>query len=135
MKSRIYLSVAIALAVSACTTGSYVTTGYVDDIYFNPGDVPPPVALEETPQQKENVGLKSADRLIIGEIKENEEGSKTMNNYIFDGRDASEYADAQLYNMEQMELEGSDTTIYYDDNEVKYVIKKYSDILKGYISG
>lgn len=50
-----------------------------------------------------------------------------MNNYILDGQDAGEYVDAQLYNMDQMELQGSDTTIYYDDNEVKYVINNYYD--------
>ncbi len=127
MKIRIYLSVAIALVISACTTGSYVSTSYVDDIYFNPGDVPPPVALEETTQQEADANLKSADRLIISEIRDNEEGSKTMNNYIFDEQDAGEYVDAQLYNMDQMQLEGSDTTIYYDDNEVKYVINNYYD--------
>lgn len=127
MKTKIYLLAAIALVISACSTGSFVSTGYVDGIYFNPGDVPPPVLDEEARVQEEPETLKSGDRVIISEITDNEEGSKTMNNYILDGQDAGEYVDAQLYNMDQMELQGSDTTIYYDDNEVKYVINNYYD--------
>lgn len=127
MKTKFFLVAAIALILSACTTGSYVSTGFVDGIYFNPADVPPPVVMEESPQIVEEEAEKSARRIIISEIRENDEGSQTMNNYIFDGEDAGEYVDAQLYNMDQMQLEGSDTTVYYDENEVKYVINNYYD--------
>ena len=48
-----------------------------------------------------------------------------MNNYIFEGTEDD--VDALLYNMEQMDLEGSDTTVYYNDDEVKYVINNYYD--------
>lgn len=125
MKTKNYLIATIALVFSACTTGSYVTSRYVDDIYFDPANIPPPVVLDEKPEKEAPAGEKSASRLIISEITDNEEGGKTMNNYVFDGRDAGSYADAQLYNLEQMELEGSDTTVYYDDNEIKYVINNY----------
>lgn len=127
MKTKFFLVAAIALILSACTTGSYVSTGFVDGIYFNPADVPPPVVMEESPQIVEEEAEKSARRIIISEIRENDEGSQTMNNYIFDGEDAGEYVDAQLYDMDQMQLEGSDTTVYYDENEVKYVINNYYD--------
>ena len=127
MKTNVYLTAAAALLLSACSTGSYVTTGYVDDIYFNPRDIPPPVMAEETIVNEEPARENAPDRLIISEITENEEGSKTMNNYIYDGKDANEYADAQLYNMQQMELEGSDTTVYYNDDDIKYVINNYYD--------
>jgi hypothetical protein len=127
MKTKIFLLAAVALAFSACSTGSFVSTGYVDGIYFNPGDVPPPVMAEEPQVQEQPETLKSGERVIISEITDNEEGGKTMNNYILDGQEAEEYVDAQLYNMDQMELQGSDTTIYYDDNEVKYVINNYYD--------
>jgi hypothetical protein len=63
--------------------------------------------------------------IIISEIRDNNEGSKTMNNYVFDGQDVGTYPDAQLYNLDQMELVETDTTIYYDENEVKYVINNY----------
>ena len=124
MKTKNYLIPLLALALSACSTGKFVSTGYVDDIYFNPQDVPPPVVMEEPPQKAEVSGG-SPDRVIISEITNNDEGSQTMNNYVFDGQDANRYADAQRYNMEQMQLEGSDTTVYYDDNEIKYVINNY----------
>ncbi len=127
MKTKIYLLVAIALVFSACTTGSFVSTGYVDGIYFNPADVPPPVMAEEVDVREEPVTVKSGERVIISEISDNEEGDKTMTNYVFDGEDAGEYVDAQMYNLDQMELEQSDTTIYYDDNEVRYVINNYYD--------
>ncbi|HNX79954.1 MAG TPA: hypothetical protein PKJ24_08720, partial [Prolixibacteraceae bacterium] len=124
MKTKNYLIPVLALALGACSTGKYVSTGYVDDIYFNPQDVPPPVVVEE-PVQQDNVRSGSPDRMIISQITKNDEGNQTMNNYIFDGQDANRYADAQRYNLEQMELENSDTTVYYDDNEIKYVINNY----------
>ena len=125
MKSKIVIFSAFALIVSACSTGSFVTSSYVDDVYFTPGSVPPPVVVSKSEPQSKDLRTKSADRFIISEIQDNEEGSKTMNNYIFDGEDAGSYADAQLYNLDQMELAQSDTTIYYDENEVKYVINNY----------
>ncbi len=125
MKSKLIIFSALALIFSACSTGSHVTTSWVDDIYFTPGDVPPPVLVDKTNQQERDLRTKSGERIIISEIKDNQEGSKTMSNYIFDGEDAGTYPDAQLYNLEQMDLVESDTTIYYDENEVKYVINNY----------
>lgn len=125
MKSKMIIIPVLALIFGACTTGSQLTTSWVDDIYFSPGDVPPPVVTANQDDSGNKVQKESDERIIISEIKGNQEGSKTMNNYIFDGQDAGEYADAQLYNMEQMELVGSDTTVYYDENEVKYVINNY----------
>ena len=124
MKSKWTLLGVIALLLGACTTGSYVTSNYSDDIYFNPADVPPPIAVEEV-SKKEALVEKSGNRMIISQIDENQDGSKTMNNYVFDG--SKEDADALRYDMEQMELEGSDTTVYYNDDEVKYVINNYYD--------
>ena len=125
MKSKIIIFSALALIISACSTGSYVTTSWVDDIYFSPGDVPPPVLTDKTSQPQKDLRTKSADRVIVSEIRDNTEGSKTMNNYVFDGQDVGSYSEAQLYNLDQMELVGTDTTIYYDENEVKYVINNY----------
>jgi hypothetical protein len=48
MKSRLTLIGAIAVILGGCTTGSYMTGSYSDDIYFNPADVPPPIAISET---------------------------------------------------------------------------------------
>ena len=80
MKSRLILAGALAFIMGACTTGSYTTSSYTDDIYFNPGDVPPPIFIVDEPVQE-----KSGERIILSQIEENDDGSNTMNNYIFDG--------------------------------------------------
>ena len=125
MKSKMIIIPVLALILGACTTGSQLSTSWVDDVYFSPGDVPPPVVTAKNNEESPRVQEDSNERIIISEIRDNEQGSKTMDNYIFDGQDAGSYADAQLYNMEQMELAASDTTVYYDDNEVTYVINNY----------
>src|SRR5690606_30828901 len=125
MKSRLTFFAVVALLFSACTTGTYVTRSYTDDIYFNPGDVPPPIVVDDVVAEDEPATEKSGERLIISEIEENEDGSNTMNNYIFDGTE--EDAEALSYNVDQMEMYGSDTTVYYNDDEVKYVINNYYD--------
>jgi len=122
MKSILTYIGLLAILLSGCTTGSYVTSSYSDDIYFNPGDVPPPIAVKEKPAAKESPE-KSGDKLIISKIEKNEDGSNTMNNYIFKGTESD--ADALRYNMEQVEPESSDTTIYYNDDEMQYVINNY----------
>ena len=128
MKSRlIYIGMA-ALFLSACSTGSYVASSYRDDIYFNPGDVPPPISAEGKLTDKpvdEKGKEKSGEKMIISQIEKNDDGSNTMNNYIFDG--TKKDADALRYNMDQMELQNSDTTVYYNDDEMKYVINNYYD--------
>src|SRR5690606_9673005 len=123
MKAKITYFGILAVLLSACSTGSYVSSSYTDDIYFNPGDVPPPIEVATTTPKKQ-AEQKSASKIIVSEINENEDGTNTMNNYIFDGTEND--ADVAFYNAEQG-LEGSDTTIYYDDDEVKYVINNYYD--------
>ena len=123
MKSKFTNLGLMAILLSACSTGSYVTSSYTDDIYFNPGDVPPPIGVTTKPEQKP-AREKSASTIIVSAIGENEEGENVMNNYIFDGTERD--ANALQYNVEQG-LEGSDTTIYYNDDEVKYVINNYYD--------
>jgi len=125
MKSKFIILAVLALIISACSTGSYVTSSWVDDIYFSPGDIPPPVLADKTSPEQKDLRSKSAERVIISEIRDTNEGSKTMKNYIFDGQDVGTYTDAQLFNLDQMELVETDTTIYYDENEVKYVINNY----------
>ncbi len=128
MKSKIISIGIAALFLSACSTGSYVTSSYNDDIYFNPGDVPPPISTEGKVTDKpidENGKEKSGEKMIISQIEKNDDGTNTMNNYIFDG--TKKDADALRYNMDQMELQNSDTTVYYNDDEMKYVINNYYD--------
>lgn len=124
MKSRLTILTLAALFLGACTSGTYVTSSYTDDIYFTPGDVPPPIVVEEVLDGGEPAE-KSAHRMIISDIQENEKGSQTMNNYIFDGTE--EDADALVYSMDQYDLYQSDTTVYYNEDDVTYVINNYYD--------
>ena len=48
-----------------------------------------------------------------------------MNNYIFEG--SEEDADALTYSMDQADMYQTDTTVYYNDDEMKYVINNYYD--------
>ncbi|KAF0232899.1 MAG: prolyl-tRNA, partial [Prolixibacteraceae bacterium] len=123
MKSKFTYLGLMAILMSACSTGSYVSSSYSDDIYFNPGDVPPPIVVEPGSEQQ-LAREKSGSTIIVSEIGENEEGANVMNNYIFDGSESD--VNALQYSVEQG-LEGSDTTIYYNDDEVKYVINNYYD--------
>src|SRR5690554_1946911 len=124
MKSRLTILMMAALFLGACTSGSYVTGYYSDDIYFNPADVPPPIEADETTANNKG-GQKSANKMIISNIEENEEGSKTMNNYIFDATEKD--ADALVYSMDEYDLHSSDTSVYYNDEDVNYVINNYYD--------
>ena len=83
MKSRLTFLGLLAIILGACTTGGYVSGTYSDDIYFNPGEVPPPIAVEEAVAQEPV--QKSANTMIISNIEKNDDGSNTMNNYIFEG--------------------------------------------------
>ncbi|WP_423128144.1 hypothetical protein [Gaoshiqia sp. Z1-71] len=119
MKSKVTIFSALAFLLGACSTGTYVTDRY-DDIYFTPGDVPPPVVVQ-------NTTVRSTDRtsntpvMIMSE--QNDEG--TLKNYILETDRPS--ADAHYYDMEGMELIGSDTTVYENDREINYVINNYYD--------
>lgn len=124
MKSRFTILMMAALFIGACSSGSYVTGYYSDDIYFDPADVPPPIEADNATADNKG-GEKSANRMIISNIEENEEGSKTMNNYIFDA--TGEDADALVYGLDQYDLNSSDTSVYYNDEDVKYVINNYYD--------
>ena len=53
MKSKFTILLVAALFTGACTSGTYVTSSYTDDIYFNPADVPPPIVAEGVPRQME----------------------------------------------------------------------------------
>lgn len=103
IKSKVTFFPAIAgmLLLGSCTTGSYVTDRY-DDIYFSPGDVPPPVVAERAEQETNETDTP----LVISE-------SEGRENHIFTTDRPN--ADAHVYSMDDMELVGSDTT--YLDNE------------------
>jgi hypothetical protein len=121
---RLIIASAIALGMGSCTTGSLITGAYQDDIYFNPGSVPPPVTARETPPAPPVVPDKnSEDKMVISQLKENEDGTKTLNNYIL--KNNNDNPEVQAYNLDQQTPDETDTTVYYNDDQVKYVINNY----------
>jgi hypothetical protein len=120
MKSALKIFAACSVLFLSCTSGYYVTGRYTDDIYFNPGDIPPPVAVENiTPASPRE----SEERFIISETSRGDSGSSTVKNYIFN--DTGENADLLIYGMDNMELAASDTGYYYGDGETSYIVNNY----------
>jgi hypothetical protein len=119
MKSKFTYMGLLAILMSACTTGSYVTSSYTDDIYFNPGDVPPPI-VAETITKDNTVPQKPEKKVIVSEITKNEDGTNTTNNYVFEGAVVDDYSTEKDSN-------GSDTITYYEDGELQQVINNYYD--------
>jgi hypothetical protein len=131
MKTKLTVIAILATLVSACTTGTYMTRTYDDDIYFSPADVPP-VAIEENdaPAREKSAQINNNDtrdkKIVLSQIDRNTDGTSTVNNYIYQP-DNNGNPDNQNYNMDNQELAESDTTAYYNDDDVKYVINNYYD--------
>ncbi len=118
MKSKFTYMGLMALVLSACGTGSYVTNSYTDDIYFNPSEVKPPIVVSET---KTPASTKSAGNInVINEIAEDENASEIAEDYITEGT----MVNAADYNAQQG-FEGPDTITYYEDGQVKQLIDNY----------
>ena len=132
MKTKLQVIAVVAILVSACTTGTHMTKSYDDDIYFSPTDAPPvAVVQKETPakDKSQNTNNYSANnkRIVMSQVNKNQDGSLTMNNQIYQPNDANQNSDVISYNMNNQDLAESDTTVYYNDDEVKYVINNYYD--------
>ncbi len=126
MKTKLPVIAIFAFLVSACGTGTYMTKTYDDDIYFSPADVPPVSLASNGVSEKSNtdqVKAKEKDA-IISQIQENPDGTKTLTNNIYQSDNTG---DDRVYNMDDQQLVDSDTTAYYDDEDVKYVINNYYD--------
>ena len=130
MKTKLPVIAIAAFLFSACSTGSYVTRTYDDDIYFSPTDVPPVARVEnESPDNTRPAGKDKSDarkqQVVLSQVQKNADGTKTLNNDIFESDDRNQ--NYQAYNLDNQDLAESDTTIYYDDDSVKYVINNYYD--------
>jgi hypothetical protein len=107
-----------------------MTRAYDDDIYFSPADVPPVAMVHETPVQEKSAQIgnqvKPGDkRIVMSQLDKNQDGTLTMNNNIY--QPETQNSDVQSYQMDDQELVESDTTVYYNDDDVKYVINNYYD--------
>ena len=130
MKTKLTVISILAILVSACTTGTYVTKAYDDDIYFSPADVPPvAVAENEAPASEKSARISNNDtrdkKIILSQMDRNADGTSSVNNYIYQP-DNNGNPDNQSYNMDNQELAESDTTAYYNDDDVKYVINNFT---------
>ena len=131
MKTKLTVISILAILVSACTTGTYMTKAYDDDIYFSPADVPPVAIVEnEAPASEKSARISNNDtrdkKIILSQMDRNADGTSSVNNYIYQP-DNNGNPDNQSYNMDNQELAESDTTAYYNDDDVKYVINNYYD--------
>ncbi|MDP2337562.1 MAG: hypothetical protein Q8N05_14180 [Bacteroidota bacterium] len=132
MKTKLPVIAIVAIMVSACTTGTYMAKTYDDDIYFSPADVPPVAMVEnEAPVKEKSAKMNNSDnrdqKVIISQMDKNADGSTAVNNYIYQPNQENRNSDNQAYNMDNEELVESDTTVYYNDDDVKYVINNYYD--------
>ncbi len=132
MKTKLPFVAIVAILVSACTTGTYMTKNYDDGIYFSPGDVPPVTAVQSpAPVQEKSAKINKSDandqKIILSQLDKNSDGSSTMNNFIYQPDQNSKNTDQQSYNMGNQQLAESDTTAYNNDDDVKYVINNYYD--------
>ena len=87
MKSKVTFMLASLLIVGACSTGTYVTRTYDDDIYFTPGDIMLPSVSENTgygPSSKrvqaDNTENIDQQHLVISQSETYQDGSKALNN-------------------------------------------------------
>ena len=131
MKTKLTIISFVALMVSACTTGTRVTKAYEDDIYFSPADVPPVAAVSDQSQPdarsaKSNNNDTKGNKIVMSQIGRNGDGTSTVNNYIYQ-QDKNNSSENLSYDMNNQELVNSDTTRYYNDDDVKTVINNYYD--------
>jgi hypothetical protein len=131
MKTKLPIIAIAAILVSACTTGTYMTRAYSDDIYFSPGDVPPVAAVEnEVPVMEKSANMNNPDarnqKGIMNQTEKNANGS-AVSNYVYQPDNQGVNQDNQAYNMGNQDLVQSDTTVYYNDDSIKYVINNYYD--------
>ncbi|MDO8929213.1 MAG: hypothetical protein Q7W54_09520, partial [Bacteroidota bacterium] len=129
MKTKLPYIAIVAILVSACTTGTYMTKTYDDDIYFSPADVPPVTMVQDRTEKSAGINKSDAgnQRIVMSQMEKNADGTSTLNNYVYQPDEQNQNSSYQAYDMDQQELIGSDTTVYYNDDDVKYVINNYYD--------
>ena len=130
MKTKLLIIGIVAILANACTTGTHVAKTYDDDIYFSPADVPPVTMVQdEAPVREKSANINNSgagnQRIVMSQMDKNTDGSATMNNYIYQPDQKNQ--EYQSYDMDDQELVESDTTVYYNDDDVKYVINNYYD--------
>ncbi len=118
MKTNVKLLIVISLLVSACTTGSMVTSSsYTDDAYFTPGDHPLLAAGSGINHQQ-----KEKQSATITGLRQ-EDAGKIVDNYYSDKKDDNLQNDANTLNTDQS---GAANT-YEADEQARDFIENYDD--------
>ncbi|MDX9883381.1 MAG: hypothetical protein RBS73_15070 [Prolixibacteraceae bacterium] len=134
MKTNVTLMLASLLILGACSTGTYVTRTYDDDIYYVPGDIVlPPVSYNsgdkmQGQQKTENTSTIDQQQLVISQSETLQDGSKALNNYIFHDDGQSDYLRADMDALDEFDLVASDTTLTGDDEDYQYIINNYYEM-------
>ena len=125
MKTHFKILSGIALILSGCTTGSMVSSGgYGDDVYFTPGDNPPPV-VSKAPARGSISSERSQDRAakVVDEYFDNNADSKSQKSYSLNNEDSGLSDSLEMYDEEVMdyELDGTDEEMSYSTRIRTYI--------------
>jgi len=124
MKAKLTIPALVLLIATSCGTSTQLSKGYVDDLYYWPGDEIP-VAQEVLNSSKTEARKKAdSDYIVISEMKSQSDTSKQMNNFIYADDAATWYNDSELYNPDQFTHEGTDT-LYNEDENTTYIVNNY----------
>ena len=122
------------LILGACSTGTYVTRSYDDDIYFTPGDKELPAISNNSRSraqnqiQSDNAATVEDQQIIISQPETYKDGSKGLNNYIFQNKSQSDYVQANMDALDEYDLVNSDTTMIGDEEDYQYIINNYYEM-------
>ena len=102
MKRKLIIITIAALVTSACSVNLQTTGGYVDDIYYWPGDDVPNIVSEElgTLMDKE---ASDNGMIILSEVSVDEDGTNKVKNYIYADDEPDWFNEVQVYNLESLE--------------------------------
>lgn len=122
MKPNLIILTLIALFATSCGTSIQLSGRYVDDLYYWPGDTPPEAVAEEQPVIGLTDKKSNNDMLIISEVGEDENGNKTLDNYIYADKEPEWYSDVQAQNIQNIDSISQDTITLPSGDEETYVI-------------
>ncbi|MGF7138445.1 hypothetical protein [Roseimarinus sediminis] len=126
MKRKLIIITMVAMVATACSTGLQTTGGYVDDIYYRPGDVSmelsPELADNELANKKQ---LAKKETIIVSQLEEGEDGTKKLNNYIYADDEPDWFNKVQAYNLENIDSVANDTVYFPDEDQGQYEINNY----------
>ncbi|HPR62118.1 MAG TPA: hypothetical protein PLF35_14280, partial [Prolixibacteraceae bacterium] len=124
MKPKVIIIGLVALIATACSTSLQTGSNYIDDLYYWPGDNIPEISSEELTALSEST-QPGGNTIIVSELEEGNDGTKTLNNYIYADEEPSWFNDVQAYNLDNIESEGNDTIFFTDEESGSYVVNNY----------